>query len=432
VSRLTRSFRLYGKKRGNRRTGSRELASAGEALFFAVLLAVGLLGLSVMSARMVLPHWDVNYNYVQSECIVEAGRLIAQDGSDRVRPSLRVRHVVDGQTYSAWAYDAHGVFSDDPEAQQRILDRFEIGGEYPCWYSPDDPEKIVLVRRSGWRLWLWLLIPISLVAVGGGGLALSVLRWRTSEERLAALTQRAATLDIFEHPLPHAHPPGVPRVDHQTNSPGTQLAYRLPPEGAPALRLIGAWTLCAVWNAIALAFLVLAAGNHLRGSPNWQLDVLALPAAGVGGWLVYWLFRQTRDAAAAGPTFVEISDHPLRPGQTYQLLVSHPVRAPLDLTVSLICEEEACYRQGTDVRVEILRVHQQPIHPEDPAAGEPESPIGRKCPLAIPADAMHSFKSAHNEIRWSLLVCGTQANRAIVHRTFPVVVFPPGAGDPVQ
>ena len=51
---LARSFRLYEKKRGNRRTGSSKLGTAGEAVFFAALVLLGCAGLAVLFATWVI------------------------------------------------------------------------------------------------------------------------------------------------------------------------------------------------------------------------------------------------------------------------------------------------------------------------------------------------------------------------------------------
>jgi hypothetical protein len=47
--------------------------------------------------------------------------------------------------------------------------------------------------------------------------------------------------------------------------------------------------------------------------------------------------------------------------------------------------------------------------------------------VEIPADAMHSFTSAHNAVRWRLVVQGTPDRWPMFSRTFPVVVLPAGA-----
>jgi hypothetical protein len=45
----------------------------------------------------------------------------------------------------------------------------------------------------------------------------------------------------------------------------------------------------------------------------------------------------------------------------------------------------------------------------------------------IPADAMHSFASPHNAVRWRLVVRGTPERWPAFTRVFPVVVLSPGA-----
>ena len=44
--------------------------------------------------------------------------------------------------------------------------------------------------------------------------------------------------------------------------------------------------------------------------------------------------------------------------------------------------------------------------------------------FTIPADAMHSFASEHNAVRWSIAVHGQPAGWPGFVRTFPLVVFP--------
>jgi len=58
---LARFFRYYGKKRGDRRTGSRTLASVGEALFFSIFLLLGCGVGAALFLAFVLPQWRVNH-----------------------------------------------------------------------------------------------------------------------------------------------------------------------------------------------------------------------------------------------------------------------------------------------------------------------------------------------------------------------------------
>ena len=55
-------------------------------------------------------------------------------------------------------------------------------------------------------------------------------------------------------------------------------------------------------------------------------------------------------------------------------------------------------------------------------------PFEARFPIAVPAGTMHSFKSAHNEIRWKILVKGDVAGRPGFARSFPVIVRPTANG----
>ncbi|MFM8804645.1 MAG: hypothetical protein ACKOK8_12170 [Planctomycetia bacterium] len=58
---------------------------------------------------------------------------------------------------------------------------------------------------------------------------------------------------------------------------------------------------------------------------------------------------------------------------------------------------------------------------------EPQSRFETRAVVDIPADAMHSFTSAHNAVRWRLVVRGTPERWPAFTRVFPVVIFSPEA-----
>jgi hypothetical protein len=52
------------------------------------------------------------------------------------------------------------------------------------------------------------------------------------------------------------------------------------------------------------------------------------------------------------------------------------------------------------------------------------APFERECDVLVPAGAMHSFKSEHNEIAWKILVHGRPVRWPEFERSFPVIVYP--------
>ena len=275
-------------------------------------------------------------------------------------------------------------------------------------------------------MWLVLLVLVSFVLIGGGGVLYTVVQVGTSAERRAALAKSAASIDLVrEAALSPQDYPNVPRVADLTNSPGVTLAYRLPIARSAAWRLFAATTFCLVWNSIALVFIVVAAGSHISGPPDWFLTSVTVPFVVTGLWSIYYLVRLWTITTGIGPTSIEISDHPLYPGHSYEILLSQSGRLSVtSLDVLLVCEEEAMYRQGTDVRTDCRRVHQERIFHQEGIEVKPGMPMERKCLLDIPRNVMHSFQSEHNSVHWTLEVQGDVAGWPTYHRSFPVVVYP--------
>jgi hypothetical protein len=127
---------------------------------------------------------------------------------------------------------------------------------------------------------------------------------------------------------------------------------------------------------------------------------------------------------------MEISDHPFRPGGQYRLFLSQSGRLAIKaLRVSLVCEEAATYRQGTNTRTENQAVYRQELFCHEAFRGESGLPFETEFDLNVPEGAMHSFKASHNEINWILTVEGDVANWPRYRRSFPVIVRPANGSD---
>ena len=98
------------------------------------------------------------------------------------------------------------------------------------------------------------------------------------------------------------------------------------------------------------------------------------------------------------------------------------------LTLSLVCEEEATYRQGTDTRTESQQVVAQELFRLENFEIPPGVPFDHEFAFRVPPSAMHSFKSSHNRVHWTLLVESEMNGWPDFKRAFPVIVYP-NAGD---
>lgn len=421
---MSRAFRVYQKKRGHRRTGSGQFGRVGEALFFAFFLLAGLGGLLAILWTMLIPEWRVNHEFAQTTCTVLAKRLGETDGDDGplYRPEITIRYEVDGRLRVATTYDICRSYTSNRKSREAVLARFEIGKQYPCWYDPTNHNTAVVVRGYSWWLWLVLVVPISFILLGGGGLLYCLMRWGKSAEQLAAARSggRLERSGEFETDYPNL-PPGA----DMTNSPGTRLRFRLPISATSTWILVGLLIACVAWNGCVAAFGVSLAADLLAGRPQWLPTLVMTPFA-LGGLALAFLFvRQLLITTGIGPTLLEISDHPLRPGETSRLFVSQAGRLRMNaLIVELVCQEYVQYRQGTDTRTETQDVFCQELYQRAQFDIHRVEPLEVECEFMIPPQMMHSFKSDNNEVRWHLRVRGDVAGWPDFTRSFPVVVYP--------
>lgn len=425
---MARSFKFYGKKRGARRTGSRTLGDAGLMLFFGVFFVAGVGFLALLLATLVIPEWRVNHRFVESKCIVLKKRIGERPGGETTsyRPEILIQYTVGSQVYDVWTYDIMMVYSSGREAREKEVDRFEIGQEYSCWYDPRDPSTAVLVRGYHWFNWLMLLLPVSFIVIGGGGLAFSLLNAGKSAERRAVMAQRATQIDLFDEMAETRREfPHVPRDTNLTNSPGTTLAYRLPLDSTPTWALLTGLGAAATALCVGIFFVLLAIRRHVQGEHDWLLTVFSLVSTALVAAIVVYLSRQLMVALRVGPTLLEISDHPLQPGRTYSVHATQTGRLSMNrFEIFLVCEEKATYRQGTNTRTETRRVVEIALYHAEQFEVAHDSSFEARANLEIPSGAMHSFRAAYNEVAWRLVVKGNVAGWPDFERRFPIVVQP--------
>ncbi len=335
-------FKVFGKKRGDRRTGSRIAGSLGEAVFFGLLFLLGTMSLSALVASQV------------------------------VNPT-------------------------------------------PHIYQP------------GFGFWLVVLVLASLMLIGGLGVLYAVAHAGASAERRSAIVRRAAAIDLIREALPSPQQyPNVPRDERMTDSPGVNLAYRLPAEVQRTVwKLATMAVLAMLLSGFASVLAVLFVASALIRTPNWMLLGFTVPFLGFSVWSIRRLLSDVWRFGRVGPTYIEISDFPLHPGQEYEIAVSQLGRFSLNsLQLTLVCEEEATYHQGTDVRMETQVVSRHDILRREQIELEPGNPFVAQASLAVPQNAVHSFQSAHNAVRWKLLVEGEPVSCPAFVRNFPVIIYP--------
>jgi hypothetical protein len=429
VACVARLFSLYGKKRGGRRTGSQPLASLLTAIFFGLSFFGGLGFASVALTRYVVPEWRVNQSFRDTECEVLKTRVReAGEGADAsFRPEVQIRYEVNDTPYETWTYDISGVYSADREASEKLARHFVVGQRYPCWYDPQDPATAVLVRGYTWVSWLTFLLPLAFVSVGGGGLAYMIFDWGKSAERRAARSGLPPVArELFEaNGRASQEYPFVPTGNGLTDSPGTTLKFRLPTSTQPTWTL-ALWLLGAVSTATVVAvFVVMAVRRHLDGTPDWSLTFFTIPWIAVTVAIGYQALRRLLIHTGIGPTCVEVSGHPLRPGEHFAVMLSQTGRLNVNwLNLSMVCCEQATYQQGTNTRTDRRKVFEAEIFRRENFQIQGGVAFAARCEFTLPHQIMHSFRAEHNSVDWNFVVRGNLAGWPDFERQFPVVVYP--------
>ena len=288
--------------------------------------------------------------------------------------------------------------------------------------------------------WTFGTLFFAAIMVGGGRLAHRLIWQSASVEFRRSLADRASRAtrgSTVRRPDDFRSMPTVPDVESFNDSPGERLRYRLAPDrlaarrGSVSGRAGGQIALSLVWNVVWFVLAGIAVSGLIRGVIRPFLIFLLVPAAWVGWRLFRSMLSAVRTVVAVGPTVVEISDHPLHPGDRFRVDVSQWGRMKLRrLTVRLVCEEESFYRQGTDVRADRHRVVEIEIGQKKNVSVDRHRVAGQQYDVQMPADAMHSVAGSHNAIRWQIEVEGSSRPWPSFCRTFPVVVHPPAAAAP--
>jgi hypothetical protein len=138
----------------------------------AVMISVGFL---VYFIALAYGDWRAARAYRETECAVFGSALQEHEGSAgpgerRAEPSyaplFAVRYRVgDVETYSSGYATPSALNFSTRAATQAIFQRFASGTTHPCWYDPEDPRTVLLVRGPG-GAYVFALLPLPVLALG--------------------------------------------------------------------------------------------------------------------------------------------------------------------------------------------------------------------------------------------------------------------------
>jgi hypothetical protein len=276
-------------------------------------------------------------------------------------------------------------------------------------------------------LGLSFLAAVSLTFMGIGiwgawRLALSV---GVSAERRSSFGQRARQELLLKKQKLEDDYPSVPREDFISDSPGTKLAYRLPSLSPESWKLWISAGFCVIWDATSVILTMVTLQLWSLGQFAPLMTGVSLAFLGIGVAATFLFIRALARHVAIEPTICEVDAAPMLPGtECDACLIQQGHVAFKKIAARLICEEEAIYRQGTDLRTERRAVHDETLLEAVDVEATPGRPLNLLFKLRTPPSAMHSFQANHNAVRWRLEVEAHPKSWAPFKRSYPILVHP--------
>lgn len=173
----------------------------------------------------------------------------------------------------------------------------------------------------------------------------------------------------------------------------------LKPQLSPVGKLVGLIFVTLFWNGIVSIFVYFAVDGWRSGHPEGCLIAFLVPFVLIGLALIFGVFRQF--LVLFNPRLeLTMSRGALAPGESALLQWKIEGKAERVKRLKIVLEgcEEATYRQGTDTKTDREVFATIPIVDTDPAMQMAQG----SARVAVPEDAMPSFKADRNKIVWTL------------------------------
>jgi hypothetical protein len=330
------------------------------------------------------------------------------------RPELLIEYTWNEKKYQLWTYRRDtllgGAFikpqpdgDDSPEITpedaknraQRILNRYEVNSEQPCWVNKNDPSKAILRK---WRYWS------SLCGFYSFGIVLCVLGITILRILYEKHTARKQILKRYEE-------------NHENWKYGTEFLHVLEKDKESWK---SEWILLGIviWMVFSTTMTVVFLEQNDFLGLLISVPLILIGFALFGNYCRILLFRHF------GQTDVEMKFQPQPTGSTGQILVLQQKPIKVDLySVILRCRELTTFTEGTNTRTDSKNVFQQTLYQESDFRVETELPFRRLLDFSIQENAPVSFKAEHNEIRWEIVITGTRRKHSVLERIFPFKVL---------
>ena len=342
-------------------------------------------------------------------------------GSSRpsYRPAITFRYQVAGREFRCTGWDSWALSSiyggGSARYYERVLDRFEVGRTYPCWYNPGDPSRAVLERRIR-PLYLLAVMPLVFFMLGAVGLYSTLAR----PTRRLGITGKAEARERS-------------RAGHTQAARASwdypRLAVRLEPDTRPSTQ-----SCMALLASVAMLFVGLIAGYSAWS--EWQdgnaslflmlflmlFLLLFVVVFGGLGLVFLWIAAASSLASRVPETIVEIARRSVAPGEDVEVLILQPGPLRLrSLRIRLVGKVETPAKTGSPV---ITILSDTLVSEVGPTTIGREGPLEHRFTLRVPQDARPSEGGGGTRVSWRLEVWGVPLVWPRFMLDFPIMVEP--------
>ena len=371
--------------------------------FFAIFL---LFGIGFLIPIFLWPAFKVakarSWSKVPCEILESGVRTHRGEDGDTYSVEVLFRYHVNERDYLSDRYDFLTGSSSGYDGKARIVAGIPPGAEAVCYFNPDDPHQAVLERGYSPEF-LFGLIPLIFVLVGGGGIFFALAS--------ARVAKRAAAQPSW--------------LQKQT-VPVVRQAQG-PLELEPALRPIGKLLLVTLialfWNGIVSVFVWQLVKSWQAGNIDWFLALFLVPFVLIGLLLASGVPYSLLALANPRPR-LRLSRGALMPGESAQVEWSFRGAAGRirKLTIQLVAVKSRVGTQGTTTSSDL-----KPLTTVELV--ERKRDFGLEygsATLAIPHDAGLLSKAEDETITWKLKLHGDIAYWPDVQEEYEITVLEPG------
>lgn len=377
------------------------------ALFFGVFTLFGILGTWFFLVRPMTLLWQ-SQSWDAKDCEVLSSQVQSHSSDDGTTYSVDIeyRYEVGGQTYTSDRFHFMGGSSSGYAGKAAVVEKHPPGAVVTCWVDPEDPNEAVLDRSFRW-IYLVGLFPLLFLAVGLGGVFFWIASKRLPKTDSAFGPEGGFREMEFE-------------ASRKTPDIGPKV---LEPPVSPLGKLIGMLFITLFWNGIVSVFVYqeYQAWRHGGGFAFGCGTLFLIPFVLIGLGLVCGVFYYLLALANPRPRLLLDPGSPRLGGSaTLAWEIEGAVGRIRHLKLSLVGNEEARYRRGTDTHTDRHKFYEQVLYETEQSMQMRKGSIS----VSLPTDQMHSFEAPNNKVAWTLAIRGDIARWPDVIENFPLEIQP--------